>query len=84
MCNDLDPGTPESRRHVVSDSESETSDVPPELPPRTPNRTLSTVGGSSTLSNGDQRFLRTVSVISADAAATLPNSFATDQWNSGN
>ena len=79
-----DSDTPESRRRALSDSDSDTSDVPPELPPRTPNRTVSTVAGGTvtTMSNGEQRVLRTVSVASTDAAVPL-TSLANDQWNSG-
>jgi len=78
MC--LDSDTPESRRRVLSETDSDTSDVPPELPPRTPSRTVSTVTGAAILSNGEQRSLRAVSIVSTDAAA-VPGS---EQWTSGN
>ena len=68
---------------MLSETDSDTSDVPPELPPRTPSRTISTVAGATVSSNGDQRSLRAVSVISTDVAA-VPGLFAGEHWTSGN
>lgn len=83
-CSYLDSDTPESRRRVVSESDSDASDVPPELPPRTPNRCVSSVaGGSTTVTttavNGEHRPLRAVSIDNS----TLSASFGTDHWASG-